>query len=162
VARDAKVAPTQQPACSRGILKLDCRIRNKSSHPLKCREPNITTQEFSMSLRAIAARFTDQHVKLADAEERSALTTLKIIYEGGSLDGKSANFPTRDLSCVVVGRHLGNWHFFETYKRTICVNVRDRRTIFRCASLTVKSNNSSSLRRLLAVLRIRKPKAVII
>ena len=54
-----------------------------------------------------------------------------MIYEGGSLDGKTANLPTRDLSCVVVGLHRGNWHFFETYKRTICVNVRNRRTIFR-------------------------------
>lgn len=115
-----------------------------------------------MSLSAISARLTDQPVKLDDTEERSVSTTLKVTYEGGSLDGKSANFPAPDLSCVVVGRHRGNWHFFETYKRTICVNVRDRRRIFRCACLTVKSNDSSSWRRLLAFLRIRRPKAIII
>ena len=57
-----------------------------------------------MSLTTIAARFTDQPVKLDGAQDRRVLTTLKMIYEGGSLDGKTANFPTRDLSCVVVGR----------------------------------------------------------
>jgi hypothetical protein len=54
-----------------------------------------------MSIRAIAARFTDKPVKL-DTEKRRVLTTLRVIYEGGSLDGKTVNFPTRDLSCVVV------------------------------------------------------------
>jgi hypothetical protein len=115
-----------------------------------------------MSLATIAVRFTDEPVKLDDAEQHRLLTTLKIIYEAGSLDGKTANFPTRDLSCVVVGLHRGNWHFFETYKRTISVNIRNRRTIFRCAGLTVKSNNSSWWERLLAVLHIRKLKAIII
>ena len=70
-------------------------------------------------MRAIEARFTDKPVKLDDAKERRVSTALKMIYEGGSLDGKTANFPTRDLSSVVVGLHRGNWHFFETYKRTI-------------------------------------------
>ena len=51
-----------------------------------------------MSLKTIAARFTDEPVKLDGARERRVLTTLKMIYEGGSLDGKTANFPTRDLS----------------------------------------------------------------
>ncbi len=118
--------------------------------------------DFSMSLQTIAARFTDKPVKLDGAQERRVLTTLKMIYEGGSLDGKTANFPTRDLSCVVIGRHRGNWHFFETYKRTIWINLRNGRTIFRCAGLTVKSNNSSWWKRLLAVLRFRKPKVIII
>jgi hypothetical protein len=113
-----------------------------------------------MSLTTIAARFTDEPIKLDGAQERRILTTLKMIYEGGSLDGKTANFPTRDLSRVVVGRHRGNWHLFETYKRTIWINLRNGRTIFRCAGLTVKSNNSSWWKRLLAVLRIRKLKAI--
>jgi hypothetical protein len=69
-------------------------------------------------MRAIAARFTDKSVKL-DTEKRRVLTTLKMIYEGGSLDGKTANFSTRDLSCVVVGLHRGDWHFFETYECTL-------------------------------------------
>ena len=112
-------------------------------------------------MRAIAARFTDKSVKL-DTEKRRVLTTLKMIYEGGSLDGKTANFPTRDLSCVVVGLHRGNWHFFETYKRTIWVNVRNRRTIFRCAGFTSKSNNSIRWKSLLAVLHIRKPRSITI
>lgn len=115
-----------------------------------------------MSLTTIAARFTDEPVKLDGAQERKVLTTLKMIYEGGSLDGKTADFPTRDLSCVVVGRHQGNWHFFEPYKRTIWINLRNGRTIFRCPGLTVKSNNSSWWKRLLAVLRFRKPKAIVI
>lgn len=115
-----------------------------------------------MSLRTIAARFTDEPVKLEGAQERRVLTTLKMIYEGGSLDGKTANFPTRDLERIVAGLHRGNWHFFETYKRTIWVNIRSRRTIFRCAGLTVKSNDISWWRRLLADFRIRKPKAIVI
>ena len=108
-----------------------------------------------MSLTTIAARFTDEPVKLDRAHERRVLTKLKMIYEGGSLDGKTANFPTRDVFCVVAGRHRGNWHSFETYKRTIWVNLRNGRTIFRCTGLTVKSNNSSSWKRLLATLRLR-------
>jgi hypothetical protein len=112
-------------------------------------------------MRAITARLTDKSVKL-DTEKRRVLTTLKMIYEGGSLDGKTANFPTRDLSCIVVGLHRGNWHFFETYKRTIWVNVRNRRTIFRCAGFTSKSNNSSRWKRLLAVLHIRKLRSITI
>lgn len=115
-----------------------------------------------MSLQTIAARFTDRSVKSNGVRERRVLTTLKMIYEGGSFDGKTANFPTRDLERVVVGRHRGNWHFFETYKRTIWINLRNGRTIFRCAGLTVKSNDTSWWKRLLAVLRIRKFKAIII
>ena len=112
-------------------------------------------------MKAIAARFTDKSVKL-DTEKRRVLTTLKMIYEGGSLDGKTANFSTRDLSCVVVGLHRGNWHFFETYNRTIWVNIRNRRTIFRCAGFTSKSNNNSRWKRLLAVLHIRKLRSITI
>ncbi|HEY5766989.1 MAG TPA: hypothetical protein VIS53_04065 [Candidatus Udaeobacter sp.] len=115
-----------------------------------------------MSLQTIAARFTDKPVKLDGAQERRVLTTLKMIYEGGSLDGKTATFATRDLSCVVVGRHRGNWHFFETYNRTIWINLRNGRTIFRCAGHTVKSSKSSWWKELLAVLRIRKLKAIVI
>jgi len=114
-----------------------------------------------MSMKAIAARFTDKSVKL-DTEKRRVLTTLKMIYEGGSLDGKTANFSTRDLSCVVVGVHRGNWHFFETYNRTIWVNICNRRTIFRCAGFTSKSNNNSRWKRLLAVLHIRKLRSITI
>ena len=86
--------------------------------------------EERMSMRAITARFADKPVKFDDAEKPKVLTTLKMIYEGGSLDGKIADLPTRNLSCVVVGFHPGNWHFFETYKRTIHVNLRNQRTIF--------------------------------
>lgn len=110
----------------------------------------------------IAARFTDQPVKLDNVEERRVLTTLKMIYDGGSLDGKTTNFPTRDVSCVVVGRHRGNWHSFETYNRTIWINPRNGRTIFRCGGLVVKFNNSNWWKRLLAFLRFRRLKAIII
>src|SRR5262249_30368837 len=67
----------------------------------------------TMSMRAIEARFTDKHVEPDSAKERGVLTSLKMIYEGGSLDGKTANLPTRNLSSVVVGLHRGNRHFFE-------------------------------------------------
>lgn len=115
-----------------------------------------------MSLQTIAARFTDKPIRGDGAQERTVLTRLKMVYEGGSLDGKTATFPSRDLSCIVIGRHRGDWHFFETYKRTIWINLRNGRTIFRCAALTVKSNKSSWWKELLAVLRVRKLKAVVI
>jgi hypothetical protein len=115
-----------------------------------------------MSLRTIAARITDKPVKLNGSQERKVLTTLKMIYEGGSLDGMASNFPTRDVSCVVAGLHRGNLHVFETYKRTIWVNLRNRRTIFRCAGLTVKSNDSTWWKRLLAVLHIRKLQTIVV
>src|SRR5215469_18796836 len=116
----------------------------------------------SMCMRTITAGFPDKPVKLDDAEDPRVLTTLKMIYEGGSLDGKIADLPTRDLSAVVVGLHRGNWHFFETYKRTIHVSSRNQRTIFHYAGLISKSNNSCWWKRLLAVLRIRKLKAIVI
>jgi hypothetical protein len=116
----------------------------------------------TMFMRTITARFPDKPVKLDDAEDPRVLTTLKMIYEGGSLDGKIVDLPTRDLSSVVVGLHRGNWHFFETYKRTIHVNLRNGRTIFRCAGSTVKSNNSRWWKSLLAKLHLRKLKAIVI
>lgn len=115
-----------------------------------------------MSLRTIAARLPDESVKLDNTKKRRVLTTLKMTYEGGSLDGKTANFPTRDLERVVVGLHRRNWHFFETYERTIWVNTRDGRTIFRCAGATIKSNNSSWWKRLLAVIGLRRREAIIV
>jgi len=114
-----------------------------------------------MSLTAIAVRFPDEPVKLDNVEGRRVLTALEVIYEGGSLHGKTADFPTRDLERVVAGLHLRNWNFFETYKRTICVDIRSQRTIFRYAG-TFKPNNSSWWERLFAVLRIRKLKPIVI
>ena len=114
-----------------------------------------------MSLTTITARLTDEPVKLDDADGRRVLTTLKMTYEGGSLDGKTANFPTRDLERIVVGLHRRNWHFFETYKRTICIDIRSRRVIFRCADITFKRNKSSWRDRLLAVLRMHKLKPIV-
>ena len=99
-------------------------------------------------MTAILARFPDESVKLDDVEEGRALTALEVIYEGGSLHGKTANFPSRDLERVVLRVHGRNRHFFETYERTICVDIRSRRTIFRYAGLTSKSNNSSWWKRL--------------
>jgi hypothetical protein len=84
-------------------------------------------------MTAILVQFPDESVKLDDVEERRVLTALEVIYEGGSLDGKTADFPTRDFDRFVVGVHRRNWHFLETYKRTICVDIRSRRTIFRYA-----------------------------
>src|SRR6266576_3385667 len=114
-----------------------------------------------MSLTAIAVRFPDEPVKLDNVEERRVLTALEVIYEGGSLHGKTADFPTRSLERVVAGLHLRNWNFLETYKRTICVDILSQRTIFRYAG-TFKPNNSSWWERLFAVLRIRKLKHIVI
>jgi hypothetical protein len=121
-----------------------------------------------MSFTAILVRFPDESVKLDDVEERTVLTALEVIYEGGSLHGKTADFPTRDLDRFVVGVHRRNWHVFETYERTICVDIRSRRTIFRYAGersfdmpgLTSKPNNSSWWERLLAEPRIHELKAI--
>ena len=114
-------------------------------------------------MMAIAIPVRDEPVKLNDLEHRRVLKTLRVMYEGGSLDGKTANFPTRDVSRVVVGVHPGrNRHFFETYKRTISIDIGSRRTIFRCAGLTFQSNNSSWWKWLLAMLHIRKLKAIVI
>ena len=96
------------------------------------------------------------------------MTALEVIYEGGSLNGKTADFPTRDLDRLVVGVHEGDWHFFETYERTICVDIHSRRTIFHYAGarsfampgLTSKPNNSCRWERLLAALHIRKLEAI--
>jgi hypothetical protein len=112
-------------------------------------------------MTAIAVRFPDECVKLDNVEEGRVLTDLEVIYEGGSFHGKTADFPTRDLSRVVVGLHLRNWNLFETYKRTICVDIRSQRTIFRYAGVvTSKTDNSIWWERLLAELRIRKLKAI--
>jgi hypothetical protein len=111
-------------------------------------------------MTAILVRFTDESIKLDDVEEHTVLTTLEVIYEGGSLHGKTADFPTRDLERLVVGVHRRDWHFFETYERTICVDIRSRRTIFRYAGLASKANNISSWKRLLAEFRIRKLTAI--
>ena len=131
-------------------------------------------------MTAIPVQFPDESVKLDDVEEGRVLTALEVMYEGGSLHGKTADFPTRDLERVVLRVHGRNRHFFQTYERTICVDIRSRRTIFRYAGLTSKRNNSSWWKRLLchdcpakrksqnpneyrvqfAALRIRKLKAI--
>ena len=102
-----------------------------------------------MSLTAIPVQFPDESVKLDDVEQGRVLTALEVIFEGGSLHGKTADFPSRDLERVVLHVHGRNRHFFQTYERTICVDIRSRRTIFRYAGLTSKSNNSSWWKRLL-------------
>ena len=111
-------------------------------------------------MTAIAIRFPDESVELDNVEEHRVLTTLEVIYEGGSLHGKTADFPTRDLERFVLGVHRRTSHFFETYERTICVDIRSRRTIFRYAGRTVKRNNCSWWEKLLAEFRICKLKAI--
>ena len=51
----------------------------------------------------ILVRFPNQSVKPDDVEKQRVLTTLRVIYEGGSLHGKTADYPTRDL------RAPGGW-----------------------------------------------------
>ena len=112
-------------------------------------------------MTAIAARFPDESAELDHVQQRRVLTGLKVIYEGGPLHDKTEDFPSRDLERVVVGLHRRSCHFFETYKRTICLDIRSRRTIFRYAG-TFKPNNSSWWKKLLTVLCIRKLKAIVI
>ena len=131
-------------------------------------------------MTAIPVQFPDESVKLDDVEEGRVLTALEVMFEGGSLHGTTADLPSRDLERVLLRVHGRNRHFFQTYERTICVDIRSRRTIFRYAGLTSKSNNSSWWTRLLchdcpakrksenaneyrvqfAALRIRKLKAI--
>jgi hypothetical protein len=111
-------------------------------------------------MTAILVRFPDESVKLEGVAKRRILTTLKVIYERGTLHGKSADFPSRDLDRLVVGVHARDRHFFETYERTICVDIHSRRTIFRYAGLTSKPNNTTWWKRLLAELHIRRLKAI--
>jgi hypothetical protein len=54
-------------------------------------------------MTAILVRFPDESVKLDDVEGRRVLTALGAIYEGGSVHGKTADFPTRD------NRAPGDW-----------------------------------------------------
>jgi hypothetical protein len=93
-------------------------------------------------MTAILVQFPDESVKLDEVEERRVLTALEVMYEGGSLHGKTADFPSRDLERVVLRVHGRNRHSFETYERTICVDIRSRRTIFRYAGLTSKSTTA--------------------
>ena len=126
-------------------------------------------------MTAIPVQFPDESVKLDDVEEGRVLTALEVMFEGGSLHGTTADLPSRDLERVLLRVHGRNRHFFQTYERTICVDIRSRRTIFRYAGLTSKSNNSSWWKRLpakrksedanvyrvqFAVLRIPKLKAI--
>ena len=113
-------------------------------------------------MTAILVRFPDESVKPDDVEKRRILRTLEVIYEGGSLHGKTADFPTRDVVRVVVGLHLPNWHLFETYKRTICVDIRSQRTIFGYAGTFKLQQPAVWWKRLLTVLRIRKVKPIVI
>jgi hypothetical protein len=55
-------------------------------------------------MSAIVVRCTDKSVKLDDVEERRVLTRLEILYEGGSLDGKTASITSSD-SCLIVTLH---------------------------------------------------------
>ncbi len=114
-----------------------------------------------MSLAAIEVRFPDKILKPDDVERRRVLSTLEVMYEGGSLHGTTDDFPTRDLSQIVIGLHRRNWHFLETYKRSICIDIRSRRVIFRCADMTFKPNKKSWRDRLLAVLCMHKPKPIV-
>ena len=111
-------------------------------------------------MTAILVRFPNESVKLDDVEEHRVLTALEVVYDGGSLHGKTADFPTRDLERFVLGVHRRTTHFFETYERTICIDIRSRRTIFRYAGRISKRNNSSWWERLLAELRMCKLKAI--
>jgi len=113
-------------------------------------------------MTSIAVRFPDESVELDPVEPRMVLTGLKVIYEGGPLHDKTDDFPNRDLEHVVVGLHRRNRHVFETYKRTVCIDIGSHRTIFRYAGLAFQRNNSSWWTGLLAVLRIRKLKAIVI
>lgn len=111
-------------------------------------------------MTAILVRFPNESVKLDNVEVHRVLTALEVIYQGGSLDGKTADFHRRDLERLVAGFHGRDWHFFETYKRTVCVDIRSRRTIFRYSGLAFKANNISWWKRLFAALGARKLRAI--
>src|SRR6187551_1799310 len=64
-------------------------------------------------MTAISVQFPDESVKLDDVEEGRVLTALEVMYEGGSLHGKTADFPSRDLERVVLHVHGRNRHSFK-------------------------------------------------
>ncbi len=80
--------------------------------------------------------------------------------DGNIIIGREVPEGIRDSDRLVAGVHRRTSHFFETYERTICVDIRSRRTIFRYAGRTSKRNNSSWWERLLVELRICKLKAI--
>jgi hypothetical protein len=112
-------------------------------------------------MTAILVRFPDESVKLDDVEERRVLTALEVIYEGGSLHGKTADFPTRETSTA--------WWLASTGIIGISLKLMSARSAsifaagersFAMPGLTSKPNNSSWWERLLAELRIPKLKAI--
>jgi hypothetical protein len=68
-------------------------------------------------MTAILVRFPDESVKLEGVTKRRVLTTLKVIYERGTLHGKTADFSSRDVDSFVVGVHGRSRHFFTSPQR---------------------------------------------
>ena len=54
-------------------------------------------------MTAITVRFPDESVELDNVEEHRVLTTLEVIYEGGSLHGKTVDSPRATLSASWLG-----------------------------------------------------------
>ena len=86
-------------------------------------------------MTAILVQFKNESVEVDDVEKHRVLTALEVIYQGGSLDGKTADFPTRDLERVVVGLQncfdvSGSLSWIRpTFKneRGACIRTQERR-----------------------------------
>ena len=91
---DARLMDLLDTLTRRGIQRVYRCSSSRTFRPQEGKE--------GQSMTAIVVPFPDECVKLDDVEERRVLTTLEVIYEGGSLHGKTADFPTRDLERVVL------------------------------------------------------------
>ena len=73
---------------------------------------SVARSRLPILMTAILVRFPDESVKLEGVTKRRVLTTLKVIYERGTLHGKTADFSSRDVDSFVVGVHGRSRHFF--------------------------------------------------
>jgi hypothetical protein len=100
-------------------------------------------------------------VELDNVEEHRVLTTLEVIYEGGSLHGKTADFPRATLSASwLASTCLIGISLKLISARSASIFAASERSFATPALLN--PTTSSWWERLLAVLRIRKVEAIVI
>ena len=77
-----------------------------------------------MSVAAIEVRFPDKILKPDDVEEPRVLTTLEVIYEGGSLDGKTYLSPETFKAMTTEAPAMRAVLSFQPLRRTPGLRVR--------------------------------------
>ena len=125
-------------------------------------EVGCKERRFFMSLTTIAARFTDEPSNSTMLEERRILTTLKMIYEGGSLTARPPiSPPATSPASWLAGTGVIGISLRLTSARSGSIFAMGEQSFAAPGSL-LNHNNSSWWKRLLAVLCFRKPKAIVI